>query len=65
MKAIAMTRWAKAKPIGSVGHERVGMVGFNNDVVDVAQPGVEGGFAGGWGCRSDVEDPVQDGSFVL
>jgi len=33
--------------------------------VNAAEPCVQGGFAGGWLCRTDMEDPIQDCGFAL
>ena len=41
----------EGKPVGAVGHEGVVAVGVDDAFVDAAEPGVEGGFAAGRGCR--------------
>jgi hypothetical protein len=55
----------EGEPVGTVGHEWVGLVGVDYAIVDSAKPGVQGGFAGGWWGLGHVEYSIEDRSLVL
>jgi len=55
----------EGEPIGAVGHERIRLVGVDDAVVNAAEPCVQGGFAGGWLCRTYMKDLIQDCGLAL
>jgi hypothetical protein len=55
----------ESEPVRSIGHEAVGPVGLDDSIVNAAEPGIEGEFAGGWRHWGDSEYPVQEGGFGL
>jgi len=56
---------SECQPVSSVGHEGVGLVGTDDAVVNAAEPGVKGWFAGRWRRRTHMEDLIEDCGFAL